>query len=122
MICQPPGESRGYTPVCRPAIPTEPAGTFTRGVASLGAAILGSTGSIGQSALSVVDAHPERLQVVGLAAGENVDRLAAQIAAYRPRIAAVATGNAADRLRDRAERIDCLDADARVPIVDGLQQ
>ncbi len=32
---------------------------------------LGSTGSIGQSALAVVDAHPERLRVVGLAAGEN---------------------------------------------------
>jgi len=34
-------------------------------------AILGSTGSIGQSALAVVDAHPDRLQVVGLAAGEK---------------------------------------------------
>ena len=34
-------------------------------------AILGSTGSIGQSALSVVDAHPDRLAVVGLAAGEG---------------------------------------------------
>ena len=39
-------------------------------------AILGSTGSIGQSALAVVDAHPDRLQVVGLAAGENAERLA----------------------------------------------
>ena len=36
-------------------------------------AILGSTGSIGQSALPVVDAHPDRLQVVGLAAGENAE-------------------------------------------------
>src|SRR5437868_1892514 len=42
-------------------------------------AILGSTGSIGQSALAVVDAHPDRLQVVGLAAGENVELFAAQI-------------------------------------------
>jgi 1-deoxy-D-xylulose-5-phosphate reductoisomerase len=61
-------------------------------------AILGSTGSIGQSALAVVDAHADRLQVVGLAAGENADRLAAQIARYRPRIAAMATGAARDRL------------------------
>ena len=38
-------------------------------------AILGSTGSIGQSALAVVDAHPDRLQVVGLAAGENADSM-----------------------------------------------
>jgi 1-deoxy-D-xylulose-5-phosphate reductoisomerase len=62
-------------------------------------AILGSTGSIGQSALAVVDAHADRLQVVGLAAGENAERLAAQIAQYRPRVAAMATGNALDRLR-----------------------
>jgi len=62
-------------------------------------AILGSTGSIGQSALAVIDAHADRLQVVGLAAGENVERLAAQVARYRPRVAAMATGAALDRLR-----------------------
>jgi 1-deoxy-D-xylulose-5-phosphate reductoisomerase len=63
-------------------------------------AILGSTGSIGQSALAVIDAHADRLQVVALAAGENVDLLAAQIARYRPRVAAMATGDALDRLRE----------------------
>jgi len=62
-------------------------------------AILGSTGSIGQSALSVVDTHSDRLQVVGLAAGENAERLAAQVARYRPAIVAVSTDQAADRLR-----------------------
>jgi len=62
-------------------------------------AILGSTGSIGQSALAVVDAHPDRLQIVGLAAGENAERLAAQIVQYRPRVAAMATGAAIDRLQ-----------------------
>jgi 1-deoxy-D-xylulose-5-phosphate reductoisomerase len=62
-------------------------------------AILGSTGSIGQSALAVVDAHLDRLTVVGLAAGENVDRLAMQIARYRPRVVAVASNAACDRLR-----------------------
>jgi 1-deoxy-D-xylulose-5-phosphate reductoisomerase len=62
-------------------------------------AILGSTGSIGQSALAVVDAHPERLSVVGLAAGGNTERLAAQIATYHPRIVAMASGEAVDRLR-----------------------
>ena len=61
-------------------------------------AILGSTGSIGQSALSVVDAHPRRLQVVGLAAGENAELFAAQIARYRPAVVAMATGAAIDRL------------------------
>src|SRR5262245_9974714 len=62
-------------------------------------AILGSTGSIGQSALGVIDAHADRLQVVGLAAGENAERLAAQVARYRPRVAAMASGDAIDRLR-----------------------
>jgi len=62
-------------------------------------AILGSTGSIGRSALAVVDAHADRLQVVGLAAGDNAGLLAEQVARYRPRIVAMATGAAIDRLK-----------------------
>ena len=62
-------------------------------------AILGSTGSIGLSALSVIDAHPDRLTVVGLAAGENSDLLAEQIARYRPTNVSMASGAALDRLR-----------------------
>ncbi|MEO8483819.1 MAG: 1-deoxy-D-xylulose-5-phosphate reductoisomerase [Acidobacteriota bacterium] len=64
-------------------------------------AILGSTGSIGQSALAVVDAHADRLQVVALAAGENASLLADQIARYRPRVAAVATDVARVELTSR---------------------
>ncbi len=62
-------------------------------------AILGSTGSIGRSALAVVDAHPARLQVAALAAGDNASALAEQIARYRPSVAAIATVTGADRLR-----------------------
>ena len=62
-------------------------------------AILGSTGSIGRSALAVVDAHPSRLAVVALAAGDNADLLAQQVGRYRPRLAALATPQAADRLK-----------------------
>ncbi len=54
-------------------------------------AILGSTGSIGQSALAVVAAHPDRLRVVALAAGENVARLAEQVAQFAPDTIAMAT-------------------------------
>lgn len=54
-------------------------------------AILGSTGSIGVSALAVADAHPDRVEVVGLAAGANTSRLAAQVERHRPRVIAVAT-------------------------------
>ena len=64
-------------------------------------AILGATGSIGRSALAVVDANPGRLQVVGLAAGENAALLAVQIARYRPSVAAVATANALGELMER---------------------
>jgi len=62
-------------------------------------AILGSTGSIGRSALAVVDAHPSRLQVAALAAGDNAALLAEQINQYKPRVAAIATAAGLDRLR-----------------------
>ncbi len=54
-------------------------------------AILGSTGSIGQSALAVVSAHPDRLRVVALSAGENVPRLVEQVAQYAPDTVAMAS-------------------------------
>jgi 1-deoxy-D-xylulose-5-phosphate reductoisomerase len=47
-------------------------------------AIVGSTGSIGQSALSVVAAHPDRLRIVAMAAGENVARFVEQVSEVRP--------------------------------------
>ena len=65
-------------------------------------AILGSTGSIGRSALAVVDAHPTRLRVVALAAGDNASLLAEQAARYRPDVVAMATGEGLDRFRAAA--------------------
>ncbi len=62
-------------------------------------AILGSTGSIGQSALAVVDAHPDRLRVAALAAGDNAALLAEQVARYSPTVVAMATAEGADHLR-----------------------
>ena len=62
-------------------------------------AILGSTGSVGGSALSVVDAHADRLQVVALAAGDNATLLAEQAERYRPVVVGLATAEAADRFR-----------------------
>jgi 1-deoxy-D-xylulose-5-phosphate reductoisomerase len=58
--------------------------------ATRGIAILGSTGSIGQSALAVIDRHPDKLRVVALAAGSNADRLAEQVARYKPSLSALA--------------------------------
>jgi 1-deoxy-D-xylulose-5-phosphate reductoisomerase len=62
-------------------------------------AILGSTGSIGQSALAVVDAHPDRLHVSALAAGDNAALLAQQVARYGPDVVAMASADRADRLK-----------------------
>jgi 1-deoxy-D-xylulose-5-phosphate reductoisomerase len=53
-------------------------------------AVLGSTGSIGEQTLDVVAAHPERFQVVSLAAGRRVERLIEQARLFRPRIVSVA--------------------------------
>jgi 1-deoxy-D-xylulose-5-phosphate reductoisomerase len=61
--------------------------------------ILGSTGSVGRSTLAVVDAFADRLRVVGLAAGSNVELLAEQIERYRPELVSVRSEEDARRLR-----------------------
>ncbi|MBX5493489.1 MAG: 1-deoxy-D-xylulose-5-phosphate reductoisomerase [Chloroflexi bacterium] len=52
-------------------------------------AILGSTGSIGRQALDVVAAHPDRFEVVALAAGRWSTLFAEQVATWRPALAAL---------------------------------
>jgi 1-deoxy-D-xylulose-5-phosphate reductoisomerase len=51
--------------------------------------ILGSTGSIGESALKVARDIPDRMEVVGLAAGRSAKSLLAQAAEFRPRAVAL---------------------------------
>ena len=63
--------------------------------------ILGSTGSVGRSTLDVVDAFPDQLRVVALAAGDNVELLVEQVARYRPRLVSVREEKAALALRSR---------------------
>ncbi|MDE2987871.1 MAG: 1-deoxy-D-xylulose-5-phosphate reductoisomerase [Chloroflexota bacterium] len=46
--------------------------------------LLGSTGSIGRQTLDVVRAMPERFNILGLAAGRNLDALEAQVREFRP--------------------------------------
>jgi 1-deoxy-D-xylulose-5-phosphate reductoisomerase len=60
--------------------------------------ILGSTGSIGKSALDVVRHYPGHFEVVALAAGANAELLAAQIREFRPAHAALHDEAAAQRL------------------------
>ena len=53
-------------------------------------AILGSTGSIGRSALEVVHRHPDQFKVASLVAETSADALAAQVASFNPRLAVLA--------------------------------
>jgi 1-deoxy-D-xylulose-5-phosphate reductoisomerase len=57
-----------------------------------GIAILGATGSIGRSALAVLDQHPERFRAVALTAHRSGDALAELARRYRPSLAVVADG------------------------------
>ena len=63
-----------------------------------GISILGSTGSVGTNVLRIVDAFPDRFEVVGLAAGGNVAELARQVARHRPRVVSVASTEAREAL------------------------
>jgi len=72
--------------------------------------ILGSTGSIGTQALEVIEANPDRFQVVGLAAGKNGELLEAQAAKFGVKNA-VQGAEAATRL------VEDLDADV---VINGI--
>jgi 1-deoxy-D-xylulose-5-phosphate reductoisomerase len=64
-------------------------------------AILGSTGSIGRSTLSVVESFPGRFQVVTLAAGRNLDVAFEQVQRWRPKLISVALESHAENLKTR---------------------
>jgi 1-deoxy-D-xylulose-5-phosphate reductoisomerase len=62
--------------------------------------LLGSTGSIGVSALSVIEKNPKDFKVTALTAGSNVEVLAAQVLKFRPGMVAVRSKKDAIRLKD----------------------
>src|SRR6184192_1253680 len=67
--------------------------------------ILGSTGSVGRNTLAVVDAFPDSLRVVGLAAGGNIDLLVEQIERYRPELVSVRDESDVAKLRARVNGV-----------------
>jgi 1-deoxy-D-xylulose-5-phosphate reductoisomerase len=68
--------------------------------------LLGSTGSIGTQTLDILTQYPNEFRLVGLAAGRNVEMLAAQIRQFRPAIAAIC---AEEKLAELKEAIADLD-------------
>ena len=64
-------------------------------------AILGSTGSIGRSTLSVVESYPDRFQVATLAAGNNAELAFEQAVRWKPRVVSLADEAAAQALQTK---------------------
>ena len=52
-------------------------------------ALIGSTGSIGKQALSVVRRHPDKFEIVSLAAGNNVGEFLSQVTEFKPKVASL---------------------------------
>jgi 1-deoxy-D-xylulose-5-phosphate reductoisomerase len=61
--------------------------------------VLGSTGSIGVSALDVIEKNPDRFQVIALTAGKNIRLLQKQIEKFHPKVVAVGNNDSARKLR-----------------------
>ena len=64
-------------------------------------AILGSTGSIGQSTLSILETYPDRFSLTAIAAGRNLDVVFEQCRRWRPRLVSVASEELASDLANR---------------------
>lgn len=78
-------------------------------------AILGSTGSIGRSTLSVAESYPDRFQIVTLAAGSNLDAAFEQARRWKPRVISMAAEKDADALRARLKK----DGLSQIEVVQG---
>src|ERR1700694_282795 len=77
-------------------------------------AILGSTGSIGRSTLSVVESYPDRFQVSTLAAGNNAELAFEQAVKWKPRVVSLADETAAHALQTRLRQAGLGQTDVEV--------
>jgi 1-deoxy-D-xylulose-5-phosphate reductoisomerase len=76
--------------------------------------ILGSTGSIGTQTLEVISCFPDKFNVVGLAAGNNVDLLARQVIQFRPDMVSIKSESNVEQLKSKLN-------DAKIDILFGQQ-
>lgn len=88
--------------------------------------ILGSTGSIGVNTLAVVEQNPDKFDVFALAAGRNVELMAAQCLRFHPRFAAMSDLVAARRLRqllqEHGSNTEVLEGDEGVCTLAGMPE
>jgi 1-deoxy-D-xylulose-5-phosphate reductoisomerase len=93
-----------------------PTGAMTGGGdKTIGVAVFGSTGSIGSNTLDVIARHPERFQVIALAAQRNVAKLKEQCLQFQPRYAALTEVAAARQLRAELK-----DLGSRTEVLEGV--
>lgn len=71
-----------------------------------GVAILGSTGSIGTSALNVLSRHRDRFRLAALTAGSNAELLERQVAAWKPPFSGLVRDQGSACLIEAATRAD----------------
>lgn len=85
-------------------------------------AILGSTGSIGQSTFKVIDDHPGAFDIVAIAAHKSVDQLEKQYRKYRPSFVGVVDEQSGAQLRHRLknEKVEVVVGQADVVELAGL--
>jgi len=68
--------------------------------------ILGSTGSIGQNALSVIDNFNDQFRVVGLSANKNSKLLVEQVKKHQPKFVSIVDRNSADFVEEKLSSFD----------------
>jgi 1-deoxy-D-xylulose-5-phosphate reductoisomerase len=69
--------------------------------------LLGATGSIGRSTLEVLREHPDRFELMAVAAGNSWQQLAEIVNEFRPPVAAIANEEHAGLLREAIRAPDC---------------
>lgn len=68
--------------------------------------LLGSTGSIGTQTLDIIEHHPDKFRLVGIAAGRNVTLLAQQVRQFKPEIVAICDESKLEELRTAIADVD----------------
>ena len=68
--------------------------------------LLGSTGSIGANVLDVIERNPEKFQILGMSAGNNVDLFAKQIRKFKPRVVALFDTKKIPTLKEQIADLD----------------
>ena len=83
-------------------------------------AVLGATGSIGQSTLDVVARHPSRYRATVLSANRSVTEMAALCRDHRPKHAVMADDSAAEALREMLAGLPEVEVSAGSEVLDKL--